>query len=213
MIRPIPNDCIGKDQMKNVTITPHGKFVVKAGHVSNQAVARLFAATPMTFRGPILEATGGSADDATAHVIDEFDSMAAIARSSRRLDSVTGAEVPTQFEFETALRLIDVGERAMGVLRKLPQAVAGQLNLADFARVANVNSAQELIDCLERLCSAICAEQECLIPTGMRHYIILRIPSGEFPRDNVLVELQPEFRDALSELQQGSPRYFRLNAA
>ncbi|MFN3711804.1 MAG: hypothetical protein ACK4S8_14745 [Alishewanella aestuarii] len=192
--------------MSRITITPHGKFVIKAGHVGDAVVARLFSAKPKAFRGQILESDGSSAAQATEQVIAEFDRAMAIARASRRLDSITGAEVPTRFEFETVLRLIDIPDRSLSLLRKLLAASANQITVGDFARVCHLATARDVIDCLEKLGVAICAELDCDIPAGMRHYMLLRIPTGEFPKDAARLDLQPEFAEALAALHQGGQR-------
>lgn len=199
--------------MTKITLTPHGKFIVKAGHVNNQIVARLFSAEPKAFRGHILEAAGSSPSEATGQVIQTFDQMTDTARANRRLDSITGAEVPTRFEFETVLRIIDVPARALTVLRKLVSASENQISLEDFARISGLTSAQEVIDCLEKLGVSICAELACDLPAGMRHYIMLRIPTGEFPKETARLELQPEFAEALTALHQGSQRVRPSDAA
>lgn len=192
--------------MSTITITPHGKFVIKAGHVGDAVVARLFSVKPKAFRGHILQSDGSSAIQATEQVIADFESAMAIARASRRLDSITGAEVPTRFEFETVLRLIDIPDHTFTLLRKLLAASANQITVQDFARVCQLASAHDVIDCLEKLGVAICGELECEVPAGMRHYMMLRIPTGEFPKDAARLDLQPEFLEALSALHQRGQR-------
>lgn len=192
--------------MKNVTITSHGKFVIKAGHIGDAVIARLFSAKPKAFRGQIMEADGSSATQATEQVIADFERAMAIARASRRLDSITGAEVPTRFEFETVLRLIDTPDHTFTLVRKLLAASAKQITLEDFARVCHLASVRDVIDCLERLGVAICSELECEVPVGMRHYMMLRLPTGEFPKDAARLDVQPEFFEALSSLLQGGQR-------
>ncbi|MFN4130960.1 MAG: hypothetical protein ACK4GC_14290 [Paracoccaceae bacterium] len=188
--------------MSTITITPHGKFVVKAGHVGDAFVARLFSEKPKAFRGHILESSGSTCIEATEQVIADFDRAMAIARASRRLDSITGAEVPTRFEFETVLRMIDIPEHTVALLGKLLAASANQITVEDFARVCQLASARDVIDCLEKLGVAICGELECEVPAGMRHYMMLRIPTGEFPKDAARLDLQPEFLETLSVLHQ-----------
>lgn len=199
--------------MSTITITPHGKFVIKAGHVGDAVVARLFSAKPKAFRGQILESNGSSATQATEQVIADFDRAMAIAQAGRRLDSITGAEVPTRFEFETVLRLVDISDHTFILLRKLLAASASQITIEDFARVCHLASASDVIDCLERLGVAICGELDCKVPVGMRHYMMLRIPTGEFPKDVARLDLQPDFLEALSALHQGGQRAQSSRAA
>ncbi|MFN4062454.1 MAG: hypothetical protein ACK4IA_17145 [Paracoccus hibiscisoli] len=199
--------------MSTITITPHGKFVVKAGHVGDAFVGRLFSDKPKAFRGHILESRGSTAIEATEQVIADFDRAMAIAGSSRRLDSITGAEVPTRFEFETVLRMIDIPEHTVALLGKLRAASANQITVQDFARVCHLASARDVIDGLEKLGAAICRELECEVPAGMRYYMMLRIPTGEFPKDVARLDLQPEFSESLVTLQQGSKRSQSSHAA
>lgn len=192
--------------MSTITITPYGKFVIKAGHVGDAVVARLFSAKPKAFRGHILESNGSSVTQATQQVITDFDRAMAIARASRRLDSITGTEVPTCFELATVLRLIDISDQTFILLRKLLAASASQITVEDFARVCHLASASDVINCIEKLGVAVCGELDCEVPVGMRHYMMLRIPTGEFPKDAARLDLQPEFSESLVALQQGSQR-------
>lgn len=192
--------------MSTITITPHGKFVIKAGRVGDEIVARLFSAKPRAFRGHILEAEGASEAEATDMVIEGFERATAVAKAGRRLDSITGTGVPTRFEFETALRLIDIPAPVATLLRKILHAGANQITLDDFARVCDLSSAREVTECLEKLGIAICGELGCEVPTGMRQFMMLRIPTGELPKGATRLDLQPEFSEALTALHHSGQR-------
>jgi hypothetical protein len=186
--------------MPQVQARDHGRYVIKGGFINNKAVARAFVRNASRIKGSVIECTGDSVEAAIERVATELDRMAVDAASFRRMDQASGIAVPTQSEFETALRGMSISERVLNLLHVQAIAPGWLPTLRHIAKVCGFEELSEVERAYDRIAGAIAADLGLRLATGSRVRLLLDLPQGQPLTFDIAVPLHPELRSALIAL-------------
>jgi hypothetical protein len=148
--------------MSTVTEATHENYVIKAGVLDGEYIARAFEAD-RKMRGAYMQATGDTAEDAIELLKVMLAAAGSKARSQRRWDEAVRIFVPTELEYRTALRALPLSDNETAMLRA--HALAGHRGMTAGELGATIGYDHNAANA-----------QYCKIGTRFGHYIKVDFP-------------------------------------
>lgn len=186
--------------MPQVQARDYGRYVIKGGIINNRAVARAFVRNASRIKGSVIECDGDNVEAAIEQVVTELERMAVDAAGARRFDQSGGIAVPTQSEFETALRCISIPDRVLDLLHVQAIGPGWLPTLGHISKLCGLEELPEMERAYDRLAGAIAAELGLQLANGSRVRLLLDLPQGQSMSLDNAVSLHPELSAALIAL-------------
>lgn len=102
--------------MTAIIETEHGRFRIKAGKLGHDVKARAFRKPPTRKMKLIAEVSADTEADAIKALIRQLDETDEFIVGARRVDAVTGINIPLQAEFDEALENISFSDDEAAML-------------------------------------------------------------------------------------------------
>lgn len=178
----------------------HGRYLIKAGLLENNVVARAFPKPPSKFRHLVAEDTGENIEDAISRLIEKLETLRSERRTLRRVDPAIASGVPTSEEYADALRSLSPGPKVLGALHDHALARRRGMQLEDLAKEAEFSSERDLLNAYEKLGMEIAKviEPDETIRSGLS--LVIHFAAGNDLASDDLTTLQPELQDAVLQL-------------
>jgi hypothetical protein len=119
-----------------VTVSEYGRFQLKCAKLRGNFLARAFSKSASHARGVIEEATGETEDMAIAALCRVIDARETRRRELRRVDTLTGAAIPTTEEYIEAMNCVELSGPQRAILLAMSGAGDSGLSEPDIAAAA-----------------------------------------------------------------------------
>ncbi len=132
-----------------------GNYLIRAGRLNGDFIARAFPATGSRSQGLIAEASGTSEADAIEALKESLRARSATRTETRRWDDRSDSAVPSKEEFIEALRQMKLTDAQSAMLKA--HAVAGDdgMTLAALTRASGYKSEDTAMKALKRAGSLV----------------------------------------------------------
>lgn len=132
-----------------------GNYLIRAGRLNGDFIARAFPATGSRSQGLIAEASGTSEADAIEALKENLRARSANRTQARRWDERSDTSIPGKEEFIEALRQMKLTDAQLAMLRA--HAVAGDdgMTLAALTRASGYKSEDTAMKALKRAGSLV----------------------------------------------------------
>ncbi|WP_420556977.1 hypothetical protein [Roseovarius sp.] len=132
-----------------------GNYLIRAGRLNGDFIARAFPATGSRSQGLIAEASGTSEADAIEALKENLRARSANRTEARRWDERSDTSIPGKEEFIEALRQMKLTDAQLAMLRA--HAVAGDdgMTLAALTRASGYKSEDTAMKALKRAGSLV----------------------------------------------------------
>lgn len=132
-----------------------GNYLIRAGRLNGDFIARAFPAMGSKSQGLIAEATGTSEADAIETLKESLRIRSATRTQARRWDERSDTAIPSKAEFIEALRQMKMTDAQLAMLKA--HAVAGEngMTLAALTRASGYKSQDTALKALKRAGSLV----------------------------------------------------------
>lgn len=132
-----------------------GNYLIRAGRLNGDFIARAFPATGSRSQGLIAEASGTSEADAIEALKESLRARSANRTEARRWDERSDSAIPSKEEFIEALRQMKLTDSQLAMLKALAVAGDDGMTLAASTRASGYKSQDTAMKALKRAGSLV----------------------------------------------------------